>query len=336
MAPPDTFPVSPRALAAAGISLDRLCERAGVAPATHWVTADFFKLWAAADRDIDDRAAGLRFGVDGVTRGYSVAAVVGLHAPDFRHALSAIARYKRLTCPELVEIDVRSDEVAVCYRWLQATGEVPRLLVDMTMASLRELARRGTAGQVAPIRLELTRRPADRELLRAHFGCDVRFGAPCDAMVFRRSALDVPLTTANGEAFSRLVDGLEKQMAQRDDAPALVGELRIAIARQLSEGRRVSVAEISRRLGLTSRTLQRRLAEQATRFQYELSAVRRTTASRLLANTDLDAVAISMLIGFAEPNSFSRAFHAWEKTTPAHWRERYLKDQSMIDAAVSS
>lgn len=326
MAAPDTFLVSPRALAGAGISLEQLCERAGVAPATQWVTDDFFKLWTAADRDIDDRAAGLRFGVDGVAGGYSVAAVVGLHAPDFGHALAAISRYKRLTCPELVEIDTQSTEVAVRYRWLQATGDVPRLLVDMTMASLREIARRGTAGQVAPVRLELTRRPADHELLRDHFGCEVRFGAPCNAMVFERAALDVALITADGEAFSRLIEGLERQIAQTQAIPALVGELRIAIARQLSEGRRASVTEISRRLGLTSRTLQRRLAEQATSFHHELSAVRRTTASRLLANTDLDAVAISMLVGFAEPNSFSRAFRAWEKTTPSHWRERHLKD----------
>lgn len=326
MASPDIFQVSPRALAGAGIALDQLCERAGVAPATHWVTDDFFKLWAAADRDIDDRAAGLRFGVDGVARGYSVAAIVAVHAPDFRRALAAIARYKRLTCPELVEIDVQPAEVAVRYRWLQATGDVPRLLVDMTMASLRETAQRATAGQVAPIRLELARRPADHELLREHFGCDIRFGAPCNAMVFERSALDVALIGADGEAFSRLLKGLEQQVAQIRDTPAIVGELRIAIARQLSEGRRPSVAEISRRLGLTHRTLQRRLAEHATSFQCELSSVRRTTASRLLANTDLDAVAISMLIGFAEPNSFSRAFRAWEKTTPSQWRERHLQE----------
>lgn len=44
---------------------------------------------------------------------------------------------------------------------------------------------------------------------------------------------------------------------------------------------------------------------------------------RLLANTDLDPVAISMLLGFTEPNSFSRAFRVWERTTPLRWRERH-------------
>jgi len=86
------------------------------------------------------------------SRGYGVAAIVALPAPDFRSAFAALSRYKSLTCPELVEVEVKGSEAIVRYRWLQATGSVPRLLVDMTMASLRQLALRGTGGKVRPIR----------------------------------------------------------------------------------------------------------------------------------------------------------------------------------------
>jgi hypothetical protein len=86
------------------------------------------------------------------SRGYGVAAIVALPAPDFRSAFAALSRYKSLTCPELVEVEVKGSEAIVRYRWLQATGPVPRLLVDMTMASLRQLALRGTGGKVRPIR----------------------------------------------------------------------------------------------------------------------------------------------------------------------------------------
>lgn len=73
-------------------------------------------------------------------------------APDFRWALAALSRYKRLTCSELVEVEVSADAAAVRYPWLQTTSEVPRVLVDTVMVSLRELAREGTAGRVAPVR----------------------------------------------------------------------------------------------------------------------------------------------------------------------------------------
>ena len=78
---------------------------------------------------------------------------------------------------------------------------------------------------------------------------------------------------------------------------------------------------------LSTRTLQRRLRELGTSFQEQLAGVRRTTASRLLVATDLDAVAISTLVGFAKPNSFARALHHWERTTPTHWRDQVVENR---------
>ncbi len=319
---PDTFSIPSGALAKAGLSIDLLCKRAGVPLSKAWGTSDFFRLWAAADEAICDRAAGLRFGTQGIAEGHGIASIVALHAPDFRHALATLSRYKRLTCPELVEIDVASKEVAVRYRWLQATGEVPRLLVDTTMASLKEMARQGSGGKVAPMRLELARRPANQALLLNHYQCPIVFGAAHDAMIFDRSALDVQFVTARCGAFEKLVEGLEKKLAEGHGFSELMGEVRVAIARLLSEGGQPSVVAVAGRLLMSSRTLQRRLRESHTSFQQQLMLVRRITASRLLADTELDTVAISMLLGYVEPNSFARAFRAWELTSPSRWRVR--------------
>lgn len=320
---PHTFSFSPAVLAKFGAQFERLCDRAGLAPSNAWVTSDFFALWAAAEREFSDPAAGLRFGAEGIAQGYGVASIVALHAPDFRGALVALSRYKSLTCPEFVEVEITGDEAVVRYRWLQATGAVPRLLVDLTLASLNELARRGSGGRIAPVRVELTRTVADRALLRSHFDCPVVIGAQHDAMVFEKAALDLPFVTADGGAFAHVLDGLERRIARGDGYSALVGKLRVAIARQLSEGRRPSLAAVARRLGFSTRTLQRRLDESSTSFQEQLASVRRTTASRLLATTELDPVAIAMLLGFTEPNSFARAFRGWEQTSPSRWRARH-------------
>lgn len=315
--------------------IDRLCARAGVATSNAWVTSDFFRIWTAAEEELDDPRAGLRFGDEGIARGYGVAAIVALHAPDFREALAALSRYKSLTCPELVEVEVKGGEAAVRYRWLQATGPVPRLLVDMTMASLHQLARRGTGGKIAPTRLELTRRGADEDLLRSYFGCPIVFGAASDAMLFDSAALDVPFLTADGGAFATVVDGLEQRLREGDGFPAFVGEVCVSVARQLSEGRRPTVAAVAGCLKLSTRTLQRRLREHGTSFQEQLAGVRRTTAARLLVATDLDEVAISMLVGFVEPNSFARAFRHWERTTPSRWRDQQADDRRIRTGSPS-
>ncbi|WP_158624738.1 AraC family transcriptional regulator [Caulobacter sp. 602-1] len=326
---PSTFSLPTGVLPTLGTPIERLCSRAGVATSNAWVTSDFFRIWAAAEEEFKDPRAGLRFGDEGIERGYGVAAIVALHAPDFRSALVALSRYKRLTCPELVEVEVKGGEAVVRYRWLQADGPVPRLLVDMTMASLRRLAWRGAGGKITPIRLELTRRSIDEALLRRHFGCPIVFGTASDAMVFDAAALDVPFLTAGGGAFAHVLEGLEQRIGEGEGFPAFVGEVCVAIARQLSEGRRPSVAAVAGRLNLSTRTLQRRLRDLGTNFQQQLSGVRRTTAGRLLAATDLDAVAISMLVGFDEPNSFARAFRHWERTTPTLWRGQRVDEHRL-------
>jgi len=109
----------------------------------------------------------------------------------------------------------------------------------------------------------------------------------------------------------------------------------VAIARQLSAGRRSSVAAVAGRLNLSPRTFQRRLHELGTSFQEQLAGVRRTTAGRLLVATDLDAVAISMLVGFVEPNSFTRAFRHWERTTPTRWRDQRADDHRIYEGTSS-
>ena len=89
MTGPDTFSVPSRVLAKLGLPVQRLCERAGVAPSSAWVTSDFFRIWAAADEQFGGDRSAIRFGAEGISRGYGVASIVALHASDFRHALAS-------------------------------------------------------------------------------------------------------------------------------------------------------------------------------------------------------------------------------------------------------
>ncbi|WP_169928622.1 helix-turn-helix transcriptional regulator [Labilithrix luteola] len=89
-------------------------------------------------------------------------------------------------------------------------------------------------------------------------------------------------------------------------------------------GEPITIARIARDLALTPRTLQRHLVKEGTGYQPLLDDVRRTTAQRLLTATDLGDAEIAFLLGFAELNSFTRAFRGWEGTTPRLWRARLL------------
>ncbi len=284
-------------------------------------TEAFFAFWSAVHEESRRPDIGLLLGAESAENGCSVASAAALHAPTLAAALETIGRYKRLACPEQVELEIDLGEANIRFHWTLAASEAPRVLVDSAFASFRAVAWRGTGGEAAPVRIELARRRSDAALLREHFGCTIVFGAPVDRIVFEEGALSLPFVTADAEAFSRIVPGLEAELVSRSRARPLRDEVRVAIARNISSGARPSVDHVARRLRLSARTLQRRLGEERTTYQEQLDQVRRASARRLLANTELDMIEIAFLLGFEEPNSFARAFRAWERKSPARWRE---------------
>jgi AraC-like DNA-binding protein len=187
-------------------------------------------------------------------------------------------------------------------------------------ASAVALARRGTGKPLSPRRIELIRRRGNEAMLTRHFGCEIRFDAPVDLLVFDEAALGERFITHNEELLALLLPDLEAALDEQSAERTLVGDVRMILLRRM-HGERPSIARIAEELGTSSRTLQRHLEEAGTSYQELLDDVRRQSARRLLANTDLDAGEVAFLLGFEELNSFTRAFRAWEGMTPNRWRD---------------
>lgn len=69
-----------------------------------------------------------------------------------------------------------------------------------------------------------------------------------------------------------------------------------------------------------ARTLQRRLQEDAVTFHGLVEEARRELSHHYLVESELELTEIGYLLGYEDPNSFIRAFHKWEGTTPGAWR----------------
>jgi AraC-like DNA-binding protein len=76
---------------------------------------------------------------------------------------------------------------------------------------------------------------------------------------------------------------------------------------------------VAKRLGMTGRSLQRRLKDEGTSFQETRDAVRRELADAYLGQ-GMSFAEISFLLGFAEPSAFFRAFKRWTGVTPLERR----------------
>jgi len=286
-------------------------------------TPQFFALWASIAEVSGDPAIGLKLGDEQRVERYDPIAISSLYTRSFRDAIERAARYKQLLCPEKIRLTARGDECAVLFEWTMAKETEPAMLTDMCFAWVQAIGRRGTGRRVSPIRVEFARSPANRELYEKHFGCPVRFRAGRNALVFDRTGVDQPFLTYNPDLLAALAPQLEEELQYQKKQENPVEQVKSTLKRILA-GQRPDVAQVARELGQSARTLQRRLAEADRTFQEVLAEARQELAKHYLLHSGRELNETAYLLGYADANSFFRAFQQWEGVSPGRWRERQM------------
>ena len=153
------------------IVVPALLRRAGLPPGlfqpekVYVTTAELFALWRAVGEMSSDPGIGMKLGAETRLERSHPAAIAVMCSRTFADALERLGRYKKLTCPEEIRVRTTRDEASVEFFYLQTEEVQPDLLVDLCLSWILSIGRRGTDGQVTPLRLELTRPVQHRELL---------------------------------------------------------------------------------------------------------------------------------------------------------------------------
>jgi AraC-like DNA-binding protein len=98
---------------------------------------------------------------------------------------------------------------------------------------------------------------------------------------------------------------------------------------------RPTLQDVSRELHLNTRTLQRRLTEERANFQQLMEEARRELAQHYLLHSSLELNETAYLRGYEDANSFFRAFHQCEGTSPGEWRAVHAHRASSNNASAS-
>lgn len=165
--------------------------------------------------------------------------------------------------------------------------------------------------------------PHEAEALQAGLGVPLQFGAPLTAARFDAALLDAPIPSSDPAQQPLLLQHAERRLAARQQAlqDGLAGAVQGVLGALLAQGE-ARVDAVARRLGLSPRTLQRRLAAEGQPFQLLLDGTRRRLAAQYLRDPRLSLTEIAFLLGYAEQSSFSHAHRAWHGCSPQTWRQR--------------
>ncbi len=283
-------------------------------------TSQFFAVWRALETLSGDPAFGLKLVRMSDPEGYPPAFLAAYLARDYRDALMRTARFKRLCTPETLHISETLHEVTLTTTWLFAMEPEPDISTDVAFALLLSIGRHGTGQVLTPVRVELTRSKPDGGLHEAFFGCPVHFGAGRNALVLKPGDLERPFPGHNPELLEMLTPALSAALSELDASDAIGDQVKAVLRGKLASGR-PELSDVARDLGLSERTLQRRITDEGTHFRALLNDARREWACQLLRDGHSGIDEIAYLLGYQDARSFCRAFSDWEGLPPNRWRK---------------
>ena len=218
-------------------------------------------------------------------------------------AFATFSRFQLLAltlCPARVETERRGT-------WLLFDASVlPQdaraFVIERGLSACLGIASELLQRPIEPLAVEMNcSAPTDPAALLRDFPYPLQFDAARNGILFAHADLQFSLPQAHISAHSE-----GEQLCER-------------LCLEISHSR--AVAE---RLGLSERTLHRRLASEGQAFQQLNEQIKQRLAERLLSDSHLDISSIAQRLGYAEAASFSRAFSRWTGYPPGQWKRQAL------------
>jgi len=285
-------------------------------------TEAYFRLWEGLEAEVDDPLFPLALGEVIRSESFMPPIFAACCSPNFAIAAERLSKYKRLIAPMALDISETGGTFELSFRWLDATVVPPQSLATVEMVFITRLIRMATRENIRALRVVLSRPPGRVAEYKAFFGVEVTAG---DAHSIMFSMTDVyrPFLTANQGMWKIFEPDLRRRLAELDESASTVERVRSALLEALPSGQS-SMELVSAKLGMSKRTLQRRLRGEGATYQGVLNTTREELSKHYLSSTALSCAEISFLVGFDDPNSFFRAFHMWTGDTPERVRQAAL------------
>ncbi|MFW8635515.1 AraC family transcriptional regulator ligand-binding domain-containing protein [Cribrihabitans pelagius] len=305
------------------------------APAADFATiAAFFEHAAELS---GDRLFGFRLGCGTDLRSAGLLGYIARSAPTAGAFLEAIGRYAGVLSDAL-EPDTAQlwQDGIFAWRCTAASGAAGRHYAECLAAALLAGLRSAAQAQIAPRAAQFAHpRVRGASEISAWFGAPVRFGASSSRMVFSLADLARPLATADAMLEQVLCTYGDQILASRlPPAAGLRSQVERAVAARLSDGP-VTLAAVAADLGMSPRSLSRKLALLGTSYFTIVEELRKSLALRYLRDSSLGLAGIAFLLGYAGLGSFNDAFKRWTGRSPGQYRAALHSGEDADEAGSS-
>ncbi len=284
---------------------------------------EYFRFWDALAGLLGESAIPLRV-VEAISvEAFSPPIFAWFCSAGLNKALQRLSQYKPLIGPLRLDITKSARQTAVALGGLLENRQPPSAFLITELLFLVQIARLALREQIVPTSVVMSADPLDKIRLEKFLGASIHRGDE-NRVTFSADDAAKPFLTANANMWSFFEPELRMLLADLKTESSFGERVRVCLMEILASGR-YGMADVARRLGVSTRTLQRRLSEEGASFQRVLNDLRDDLARNYLSNSHCSSAEISFLLGYNDPNSFIRAFHARTGQTPEVARSHLRK-----------
>jgi AraC-like DNA-binding protein len=299
----------------AGVSGELLADPDARIPAEQGLA-----VFAEATRVTGDPAFGLSAAAAVPAGALEIVDIAARSSPTVGSAIERFANYYALIDDGArIEVASHGDKTTIVHHAPRVVPPPPAA-VEM-LFGLLVLRTQYLAGKAIPLCVVrfIHDAPPDTAAHERFFRAPVTFGWPRHELTIDRSWLEAPIPSADpdvaglAERFMRVVVG------RLPSSEGLVGRVRSEVLASIASGP-PRIEAVAARLGMSKRTLQRKLTELGCPFANIIDEVRREAALALLGRREHSIAEVGYVLGFSEPSAFHRAFRRWTGLAPSEYR----------------
>lgn len=283
-------------------------------PGAQVTAAEYFRLFDSLGALSGDPAFPLAMGQAISTEAVGPPVLAALCSPTMAVAVERLALYKPLIGPLTLASERRGGGLTVRFGGLPFEAHPPPGVYALELVFLTRLIRMATRCPVVPRAAAIGPGLPERARYEAYLGCRLAPGGAAE-ITFAAEDAERPFLTENAAVWQAFEPELAARLAALAGAEGIRNRVRAVLMETLPSGQ-ATVTAVAGRLAVSERSLQRRLRAEGTSFQALLNGVRAEMARHYLLNSGYSSAEIAFLLGYADPNSFIRAFGGWTGTSP--------------------
>ena len=232
--------------------------------------------------------------------------------------MKRISKYKKLIGPIEFILNENKDNITIEISFANNKNEMPEFLLMTEMVFLIILIRSATKEHIVPIEV-ITKYNLDNDDYEKFFGVRPKIGIKNILTISKKDAL-IPFISENDNMWQYFEPELKRRLCELDIEDTYSARVRSSLIELLPAGEG-SIDDVASKLGLSKRTLQRKLKQEDTTFQKQLNYTRELLAKHYLKNSDVTSDDIAYLLGYQDLNSFLRAFNIWTGMTVSEYKK---------------